>query len=138
MNGKRILQVVLGILGLLFAAAVLALMQFNNPAKAMDQMMAAVYATLGVFLLLAIRNPSAHRSLIAFAAWSSFAHGGVMAIQAFSNVIPRRDLLVAVLPLFVIGVVLIVLAPPNEEATAANRTVKAEPLGSMPSQPARS
>ena len=134
MNRKRILQVVLGILGLLFFTAVLALMQFNNPARVMDQMIAAVYATLGVFLLLAIRNPSAHRSLIAFAAWSSFAHGGVMAIQAFFRLIPRRDLLVAVLPLLVVGVVLIVLAPPKEEATGSNRTVEAVPLGSVPAQ----
>jgi len=71
----------------------------------------SVYVTLGVFLLLAARNPSANRSLIAFTAWSSFAHGAVMAVQAFRNVIPRGDLLGAVLPLVIIGVALIVLAP---------------------------
>ena len=37
-------------------------------------MMMSLYLTLGIFLLLAVRNPSAHRSLISFAAWSSFAH----------------------------------------------------------------
>jgi hypothetical protein len=47
------------------------------------QVMLSLYATLGVFLLLASRNPSAHRSLIAFAAWSSFAHAATMAVQAF-------------------------------------------------------
>jgi hypothetical protein len=34
-----------------------------------------------------------------------------MAVQAFRNVIPRADLLHAVLPLAIVGVVLIALAP---------------------------
>ena len=42
--------------------------------------MMGIYFTLGVFLLTAARNPSAHRSLIAFAAWSSFAHAVVMSV----------------------------------------------------------
>jgi hypothetical protein len=49
----------------------------------------SVYATLGIFLLIAVRNPSAHASLIAFTAWPSFAHGGVLAVQAVHNLIPR-------------------------------------------------
>ena len=85
------------------------MMQSNQSTYA--QMLISVYVTLGVFLLLAARNPSANRSLIAFTAWSSFAHGAVMAVQAFRNVIPRGDLLGAVLPLVIIGVALIVLAP---------------------------
>jgi hypothetical protein len=44
-----------------------------------------VYATLGIFLLLASRNPSANRSLIAFTAWSSLVHAAIMAVQAFQN-----------------------------------------------------
>jgi hypothetical protein len=94
-------------------------MQPNTPAYA--QMLISVYLTLGAFLLLAARNPSANRSLIAFTAWSSFAHGAVMAVQAVHNVIPREDLLGAVLPLVIIGVALIVLAPakqPRERASA--------------------
>ena len=98
------------LVGLLFlAGGVYGLMQSNQSAYA--QMLISVYVTLGVFLLLAARNPSANRSLIAFTAWSSFAHGAVMAVQAFRNVIPRGDLLGAVLPLVIIGVALIVLAP---------------------------
>jgi hypothetical protein len=38
-----------------------------------DTMMLSLYVALGVFLLIAARDPSAHRSQIAFAAWSSFA-----------------------------------------------------------------
>ena len=74
-------------------------------------MMLSIYVTLGVFLLLAARNPSANRSLIAFTAWSSLIHAAVMAVQAFRNVIPRGDLLAAVLPLVIVGVALIALAP---------------------------
>ena len=112
----RALKVVLVIVGLLFSAAIYPLLTMQaNPGEAM---LGAVYATLGIFLLLALRNPSAHRSLIAFTAWSSFAHGGIMAVQALRNEIPRADLMRAVLPLVVIGVVLIALAPAKVKAAA--------------------
>jgi len=75
--------------------------------------MMSLYATLGVFLLLASRNPSANRSLIAFTAWSSFAHAAVMAVQAFRDLIPRRELL-GVAFFVVIGVALIMLAPAKQ------------------------
>jgi hypothetical protein len=45
-------------------------------------MIVGVYATLGVFLLMAARNPEAHRSLIWFAVWSSVVHGAIMAVQS--------------------------------------------------------
>ena len=66
MKRERALRVVLVLLGLLFCAAVypLLIMVKQEPALAM---MMSLYATLGIFLLLASRNPSAHRSLIAFA-----------------------------------------------------------------------
>jgi len=73
-------------------------------------MMLSLYVTLGIFLLLAARNPSANRSLIAFTAWSSFAHAALMAVQAVQNLIPRGELL-GVAALVIIGVALIVLAP---------------------------
>jgi hypothetical protein len=60
--------------------------------------------------VVAARNPSASRSLIAFTAWSSFAHAAVMGVQAFRNLIPRGELL-GVAFLVVIGLALIVLAP---------------------------
>jgi uncharacterized membrane protein YoaK (UPF0700 family) len=95
----------------------LMLMAKQDPALAM---MMSLYATLGVFLLLASRNPSAHRSLIAFAAWSSFAHGCVMAVQASLSWIARRELL-GVATFIVIGVALIGLAPgkPSVERESA-------------------
>src|SRR5262249_18972035 len=45
-------------------------------------MIVGVYATLGVFLLIASRDPQAHRSLIWFTVWSSVVHGGIMAVQS--------------------------------------------------------
>jgi len=73
-------------------------------------MMLSLYVTLGVFLLLAIRNPSASRSVIAFTAWSSFAHAALMGTQAYRNMVARVEL-IGVAVLVIIGVVLIALAP---------------------------
>ena len=112
MRRERALKVVLVLVGLLFSAGVYPLVMFvrQEPALAM---MLSLYVTLGVFLLLAARNPSANRSLIAFTAWSSFAHAGVMGVQAFRNLIPRGELL-GVAALIVIGVALISLAPAKQ------------------------
>jgi len=106
---ERALKVVLVLVGLLFSAGVYPLMMFvrQEPALAM---MLSLYVTLGIFLLLAARNPSANRSLIAFTAWSSFAHAALMALQALRNLIPRGELL-GVAALVIIGVALIALAP---------------------------
>jgi hypothetical protein len=68
-------------------------------------MIVGVYATLGVFLLMAARNPQAHRSLIWFTVWSSVVHGGIMAVQS----IPaehQRHLLGDVPALFLVAIVL--------------------------------
>src|ERR1700752_5313294 len=109
MRRERALKIGLVLVGLLFSALVYPLMMFvrQEPALAM---MLSLYVTLGIFLLLAVRNPSANRSLIAFTAWSSFAHAALMAVQAFRNLIAREEL-VGVVVLILIGVVLIVLAP---------------------------
>jgi hypothetical protein len=118
MRRERVLKIVLVVLGLLFCAAVypLTLMAKQDPALAM---MMSLYATLGIFLLLASRNPSANRSLIAFTAWSSFAHAIVMGVQAYLGFIARRELL-GVATFVVIGVALIALAPARQ---SAERTV---------------
>lgn len=105
---ERALTVVLILVGLLFCAAVYPLVAMRLEESL--RMMLSVYATLGVFLLLASRNPSANRSLIAFTAWSSFAHAGVMAVQVYLSLIPRSEGF-GVLALGIIGVVLIALAP---------------------------
>jgi hypothetical protein len=83
-------------------------------------MMLSLYVTLGVFVLLAIRNPSANRSLIAPTAWSSFAHAAVMGTQAWRHMISRGELM-GVAVLVVIGAALIALAPTNQTAEPASR-----------------
>src|SRR5215472_10468939 len=112
MRRERALKVVLLLLGLLFCAAVypLLMMVKQDPALAM---MMSLYATLGIFLLVASRSPSSHRSVIAFAAWSSVAHASVMAVQAYLGFIARRELL-GVATFAVIGVALIALPPARE------------------------
>jgi len=112
MNRERALKVVLVLVGLLFSALAYPLAMFMRQEPALA-MMLSVYVTLGIFLLLAARDPSASRSLIAFTAWSSFAHAAVMGVQAFRNMIPHGEL-VGVAVLVVIGVALIVLAPATE------------------------
>ena len=75
MHREKALKIVLAVVGLLFLALIYPLAIFMRQEPALS-MMLSLYVTLGVFLLLAIRNPLASRSLIAFAAWSSFAHAG--------------------------------------------------------------
>src|SRR5215470_17741710 len=109
---ERALKVVLILVGLLFLAGVypLIVMLRQEPALAM---MMSLYATLGVFLIIAAQDPSANRSLIAFTAWSSFAHAAVMGVQAFRNMIQRGEL-VGVALFVVIGVPLLALAPAKQ------------------------
>lgn len=113
MNRERALKLVLILVGLLFVAGLYPILSSVRNASPWggDEMMLSLYVTLGVFLLMAVRNPSAHRSLIAFAAWSSFAHASVMTYMATQMPNDRRELLIASGVLAVIGVVLIALAP---------------------------
>lgn len=112
MNREVALKVVLTLVGLLFVALAYPMMTFVRQDPALS-MMLSIYVTLGVFLLLAIRNPLASRSLIAFTAWSSFAHAAVMGTQALRNMISRGEL-VGVAVLIVIGVALLALAPAKQ------------------------
>ena len=116
---ERALKVVLVLVGLLFSAAVYPLLAMRLEEAL--RMMLSVYATLGIFLLLACRDPSANRSLIAFTAWSSLAHSTVMAVQVFYNLIARREAL-GVLVLGIIGITLLVLAPRKRSAGLASAT----------------
>jgi hypothetical protein len=48
-------------------------------------MILGIYATLGVFLLMAARDPARHLSLIWFTVWSSIVHGGIMAVHSLTD-----------------------------------------------------
>jgi hypothetical protein len=106
---ELVLKIVLSVTGVVFMALIYPMFLYVRQEPALS-MMLSVYVTLGVFLLLAARNPSAHRSLIAFTAWSSLAHAGLMGTQAMRNMVARGEL-IGVAVLAVIGVALLVLAP---------------------------
>jgi len=122
---ERALKTVLVLVGLLFtAAAYPAIGGLHNPVNSDtgDTMQMAIYATLGIFLLIAVRNPSAHRSLIAFAAWSSFAHAAVMGTLGFEMPENRNGFLIGSGLLVLIGVVLLALLPAKPTAEQASAT----------------
>jgi len=106
---ERVLKIVLGAVGVLFLATAYPMAIFIRQEPSLS-MMFSLYVTLGVFLLLAIRNPRASRSLIAFTAWSSLAHAVWMGTQAACHMVASGEM-IGVAVLAVIGVALIVLAP---------------------------
>src|SRR5262249_23280512 len=115
-NRQRALKVAPVLVGLLFVAGIYPLVTaVRNELKPHDEnalpMMLSLYVTLGVFLLLAARDPSTYRSVIAFAAWSSVAHAAVMAVMSIQLPDQRAELLTATAALGLIGALLIVLAP---------------------------
>jgi hypothetical protein len=115
---ERALRVVLVVVGLFFTAAIVPLIWgLRDPtgSDTGDTMMMSLYFTLGVFLLIAVRNPAAHRSVIAFAAWSSFAHAVTMSLQGLEMPNMRTGFLIGSGVLVVIGVALIGLAPTKKK-----------------------
>ncbi len=120
------ISIVLLVFGLVFIFGVWPLMMFwpagwqwQPSQPEYEQMVLGVYATLGVFLVLASRNPAQHRSLILFAAWSSLVHSGIMAVQAIRDAAERGHLIGDVAVLAIVGIVLVVLAPKSGEAASA-------------------
>lgn len=123
----RVLRVVLVVVGLIFILGVYPMMmswwpagwrwQPNQPEY--EQMILGVYATLGVFLLIASRNPLKHRSLIWFTVWSSLVHGGIMAVQAMRSAMEKGHLLGDVPALVIVAIVLALLMPRGAAAEAA-------------------
>ncbi len=115
----RVLRVALIVVGLIFIVGVYPLMMAwwpsgwrwtpNQPEY--EQMILGVYATLGVFLLIASRNPLQNRSLIWFTVWSSLVHGGIMAVQALQMPAEHGHLLGDIPALVIVAVILAVLTP---------------------------
>ena len=82
-------------------------------------MILGVYATLGVFLLVASRNPLAHLSLIWFTVWSSVVHAGIMAAQSLANPEHIGHLMGDVPALLIVAAVLAFLTPRGAAAKPA-------------------
>ena len=74
-------------------------------------MIIGIYATLGVFLLLASRDPLANRSLIWFTVWSSIVHAAIMAVQAVQDPGEQGHLFGDVPALLLIAILLSALMP---------------------------
>jgi hypothetical protein len=87
-----------------------------------EEMILGIYATLGVFLLRAARQPLAHLSLIWFTVWSSVVHGAIMGVQAMAGAHDHGHLIGDVPALLIVAVALAVLAPrPTSSRSPAAR-----------------
>jgi len=120
-NRLKYLRLSLQIVGAIFILAVYPLTIFWPSGWAWHStgtshyltMIIGIYATLGIFLFIASRDPLQHRSLIWFTVWSSIVHGGIMAVQAITNPEHIGHLYGDVLGLFIVAAVLAWLMPKN-------------------------
>ena len=85
-------------------------------------MFLSLNTVLGVFLLLAVKHPAKHRSLIAYGAWSSLAHGFTMTIQsaeAAAHGMHRKDSPLDIVIFTIIGIAILALLPGKQSASAS-------------------
>ena len=135
MKRERVSRVVLVLVGFLYLGWTYplfeSLWQSNWLPKHEDSfpMFMSVNAVLGVFLLRAVTEPSRHRSVIAFAAWSTLAHASTMAImtaEAWSHGMHRKDSPQDIVIIGAIGLLLLAVLPAKQSAPArAERDVSA-------------
>ena len=125
-NGTKYLRLALLVVGLIFIFGIYPLTiiwpsgwSWHAGQSDYLRMILGIYATLGVFLLLASRDPLANKSLIWFTVWSSVVHGGIMAVQSLVNSENMGHLWGDVLALFVVAAVLALLTPRGAAARAA-------------------
>lgn len=114
----KYLRIALVAVGIIFIAGIYPLMMvwpsgwtWHTGHSDYPLMIVGFYATLGVFLIIAARNPLANLSLIWFTVWSSLVHGGIMAAQALTSSMNHGHLLGDVPALLIVAVLLAVLTP---------------------------
>lgn len=119
------LRIVLVAVGMIFIAAIYPLMiiwpsgwTWHTGHSDYPMMIVGVYATLGVFLLMAARDPLQNRSLIWFTVWSSIVHAGIMAIQSFEAPENHGHLVGDVPALLIVAIMLAALTPRGSMATS--------------------
>jgi len=123
-DSPQLLRIALIIVGVIFVAGIYPLTivwpagwAWHHMGQSMYlQMILGVYATLGVFLILASRDPLAHRSLIWFAVWSSIVHGAIMTVQSIVYPEHRGHLYGDVPALLIVAAVLALLTPRRNNA----------------------
>lgn len=125
---KTPLNYVLFIVGLVFIFGVIPLMklwpsgwQWEPSHPEYEQMILGLYATLGVFLVIASRNPPDHRSLILFTAWSSLIHAGIMAVQASRDTAEAGHLVGDVPVLAFVGLLLLAMSSETKSRRRKSR-----------------
>jgi hypothetical protein len=124
----RCLRAALALVGLTFMFAVYPLMMALRPSgwrwspnqPQYEQMILGIYATLGVFLLVASCNPLRHLSLIWFTVFSSVVHAGIMTVQALTMPSEHGHLIGDVPALFLVAVVHASLTPRGADAAQAS------------------
>jgi hypothetical protein len=116
MDANRLLRIALIAVGLIFTFGIYPLSvvwpsgwTWGHGHSHYLMMIVGVYATLGVFLLLASRDPQANSSLIWFTVWSSVVHGAIMAVQSFTDPMETGHLIADVPALFIVAVLLSLL-----------------------------
>ena len=121
----KYLQIALVLVGIIFIAGIYLLMMvwpsgwtWHTGHSDYPLMIVGIYATLGVFLLMAARDPLAHTSLIWFTVWSSLVHAGIMAFQAMANPANHGHLLGDVPALIIVAAVLAILTPRGRRVAA--------------------
>ena len=115
----QMLTIALYAVGAIFIVGIYAMMVWIWPAgwaweprqPEYEQMIMGVYATLGVFLIRAAKDPAAHLSLIWFTIWSCLVHGAIMTVQATVDPMERANLLGDIPAIFLVAVVLWYLMP---------------------------
>lgn len=120
----RYLKISLTAFGVIFIVGIPAMMMWLWPSgwswlprqPEYEQMIMGLYATLGVFLILAAKDPMANASLVWFTIWSSIVHGGIMLVQAIVDETERANLLGDVPALFLVAGVLWYLMPRKARA----------------------
>ena len=122
-SSAKYLGLALYLIGAIFIFGIFAMMQMWTagwtwePRQAeYEQMIMGVYATLGVFLIRAAKNPSEHLSLIWFTIWSSIVHAAIMAAQALRDDTERANLVGDIPALILVAIVLWVLMPKKKSA----------------------
>ena len=115
----KYLKVALLVFGIIYVAGIYLMMHWIQPAgwswmprqPEYEWMILGVYATLGVFLIRASRDPLANLSLIWFTIFSNIVHAGIMLVQAIIDVTERPNLVGDIPALFLVAIVLWILMP---------------------------